>query len=177
MVAQHRSGLRVTPPLKFAVAAGLQRTASTLLASTSAANATAARCPTRRNKTPGLPVGEHFQTANVSEFNSKDNPTFTFRFPDPENPGQTKDVTTPDPGLALTTGDVRDVNFFKIPTLWGVSKTAPYFHDNSSATLEELMDHYEDHLATFLFRGFAYPRPHVPTAQDKTDIIAYMRLL
>src|SRR5690606_32726201 len=72
----------------------------------------------------GLPVGEHFQTANVSEFNTIGNPTYRFRFPDPNNPGQTVEVTTPDPGLALTTGDVRDVNFFKIPTLWGVSKTA-----------------------------------------------------
>jgi hypothetical protein len=125
----------------------------------------------------GLPVGEHFQTANVSEFNTKGNPVYQFQFQSATNPGQTVIVTTPDPGLALTTGDVRDVNFFKIPPLWGINKTAPYFHDNSAATLEELMEHYEDHLATFLPRGVDYPRPHVPTAQDKADIIAYMKLL
>ena len=125
----------------------------------------------------GLPIGEHFQTVDVSEFNLGNNPTYGFVFPDPEDPDSTVTVVTPDPGRALITGDVRDVNFFKIPTLWGVSKTAPYFHDNSAATLEELMEHYEDHLATFLVSGFQWPVPHVPTAQDKTDIIAYMKLL
>jgi hypothetical protein len=125
----------------------------------------------------GLPVGKHFQTVNVSEFNTRGNPTYEFTFPDPNRPGATVTVVTPDPGRALVTGDVRDLNFFKIPTLWGVKNTAPYFHDNSAATLEELMEHYEDHLATFLRPNLSYPRPHVPTAQDKADIIAYLKLL
>jgi cytochrome c peroxidase len=125
----------------------------------------------------GLPAGKRFQTVNVSEFNTLDNPTFEFTFPDPKNPGKTVNVTTPDPGRALVTGDVRDLNFFKIPTLWGVKNTAPYFHDNSANTLEELMDHYEKHLATFLRSNVTYPTPHVPTAQDKADIVAYLKLL
>jgi cytochrome c peroxidase len=125
----------------------------------------------------GLPVGKHFQTVNVSEFNTLGNPTYEFAFPDPKNPGSTVTVVTPDPGRALTTGDVRDLNFFKIPTLWGVKNTAPYFHDNSANTLEELMDHYEKHLATFLRSNVSYPTPHVPTAQDKADIVAYLKLL
>ena len=125
----------------------------------------------------GLPVGKHFQTVNVSEFNTLANPTYEFTFPDPKKPGSTVTVTTPDPGRALITGDVRDLNFFKIPTLWGVKNTAPYFHDNSANTLEELMDHYEKHLATFLRSNVTYPTPHVPTAQDKADIVAYLKLL
>jgi cytochrome c peroxidase len=125
----------------------------------------------------GLPVGQRFQTVNVSEFNEAGNPSYDFTFPDPKNPGKTVTVTTPDPGRALITGDVRDVNFFKIPTLWGVKNTAPYFHDNSANTLVDLLNHYEKHLATFLPRNVAYPRPHVPTDQDKADIIAYLELL
>lgn len=125
----------------------------------------------------GLPVGKRFQTVNVSEFNDLGNPTYEFSFPDPNHAGQRVTVTTPDPGRALITGDVRDVNFFKIPSLWGVKNTAPYFHDNSAATLEDLMDHYEKHLATFLPKNGTYPTPHVPTAQDKADIIAYLQLL
>jgi cytochrome c peroxidase len=125
----------------------------------------------------GLPVGKHFQTVNVSEFNALGNPTYEFRFRNPDDPNKVVTVVTPDPGRALVTGDVRDVNFFKIPTLWGVKDTAPYFHDNSASTLEELMAHYEKHLATFLSRNFAYPTPHVPTAEDKADIIAYLKLL
>ena len=125
----------------------------------------------------GLPVGQRFQTVNVSEFNHLNNPTYQFTFPDPKNAGKTVTVTTPDPGRALITGDVRDVNFFKIPSLWGVKNTAPYFHDSSAATLEELMDHYEQHLGTFLPKNGTYPSPHVPTAQDKADIVAYLKLL
>lgn len=125
----------------------------------------------------GLPVGEHFQTANVSEFNTRGNPSYELSFPDPAHAGQTVTVTTPDPGRALVTGDVRDLNFFKIQPLWGIKNTAPYFHDNSANTLEELMDHYERHLATFLPRNATYPRPHVPTDQDKADIVAYLKLL
>ena len=125
----------------------------------------------------GLSAGKRFQTVNVSEFNALGNPTYTFKFPDPARPGQTVTVTTPDPGRALVTGNVRDLNFFKIPSLWGVKNTAPYFHDNSALNLEELLDHYEKHLATFLPRNVSYPRPHVPTAEDKADIIAYLKLL
>ncbi len=125
----------------------------------------------------GLPAGKRFQTVNVSEFNEIGNPTYEFSFPDPNHPGQRVTVTTPDPGRALVTGDVRDVNFFKIPSLWGVKNTAPYFHDSSAATLDDLMNHYEKHLATFLPKNASYPTPHVPTAQDKADIIAYLQLL
>ena len=35
------------------------------------------------------------------------------------------------------------MNFFKIPTLWGIKDTAPYFHDGSAKTLEDLVDQYE----------------------------------
>jgi hypothetical protein len=31
---------------------------------------------------------------------------------------------------------------FDVPGLRGISKTAPYFHNNSAATLEEMVDHY-----------------------------------
>ena len=34
-------------------------------------------------------------------------------------------------------------NLFKIPPLWGVKDTAPYFHDNSAKTLEDVAEHYE----------------------------------
>jgi cytochrome c peroxidase len=124
-----------------------------------------------------VPAGEHFQTVNVSEFNHANNPTYEFSFPDPEHPGQTVTIVTPDPGRALITGDFRDVNFFKIPTLWGIKNTAPYFHDNSVNTLEDLMDHYEQDLNRTLPTNATYPDPHVPTAQDKADIVAYLKLL
>ena len=125
----------------------------------------------------GLGAGKRFQTVNVSEFNEAGNPTYQFTFPDPTHAGKTVTITSPDPGRALITGDPRDANFFKIPSLWGIKNTAPYFHDNSANTLEDLMAHYKKHLATFLPSSGDYPKPHVPTDQDVADIIAYLNLL
>ena len=35
-----------------------------------------------------------------------------------------------------------DWNKLDMPGLRGIGKTAPYFHNNSAATLEEVVDHY-----------------------------------
>jgi len=56
--------------------------------------------------------------------------------------------TSSDPGRALLTGFVGgpapqdDWNKFDVPSLRGISRTAPYFHNNSAATLEDVVDHY-----------------------------------
>jgi cytochrome c peroxidase len=56
--------------------------------------------------------------------------------------------TSSDPGRALLTGFVGglpgldDWNKFDTPSLRGLRHTAPYFHNNSAATLEEVVDHY-----------------------------------
>jgi cytochrome c peroxidase len=64
------------------------------------------------------------------------------------------------------------VNAFKIPTLWGVRRTAPYFHDNSAKTLEDVAAHY----AKF-FKIVTAANPLILTDQDQKDIVAYMKLL
>ena len=63
--------------------------------------------------------------------------------------------TSSDPGRALLTGFVGGAGFvnglaprddwekFDVPGLRGISRTAPYFHNNSAATLEEMLDHYD----------------------------------
>jgi cytochrome c peroxidase len=60
-------------------------------------------------------------------------------------PGQDEPTVIPstDPGEALLTGDVNDLNHFDIPALYGISKTAPYFHDNSAANLTDVVVHYQ----------------------------------
>jgi cytochrome c peroxidase len=59
--------------------------------------------------------------------------------------------TSSDPGRALLTGFASvgppaadDWNKFDVPSLRGISKTAPYFHNNSAATLEEVVAHYTE---------------------------------
>jgi cytochrome c peroxidase len=121
----------------------------------------------------------------VSELNSAQNPGARVRVHERRRFRQTS-VVSPDPGRALITGvrrrtipTVCHVNAFKTPTLWGVHKTAPYFHDNSAKTLEDVAAHYN------LFFTFTSdpdgPWPIPPllslTPQDQTDIVAYMKLL
>lgn len=71
-------------------------------------------------------------------------------------------------------------NAFKISPLRGIRKTAPYFHDNSAKTLEDVLNHYEQ----FFLIGSDPDRPGGPqppliqlNEQDKRDIIAFMKLL
>ncbi len=99
------------------------------------------------------------------------NQTFEFTLAD----GSPFVFTTPDPGRALITGDSNDLLNFKIPTLWGVKDTAPYFHDNSARTLEDVLHHYQ--------RLFEFINDQVPdlfpimTEQEQTDVIAFLKLL
>jgi cytochrome c peroxidase len=99
------------------------------------------------------------------------NQAFEFTLAD----GSTALVVAPDPGQALITGDPNHAFNFKIPTLWGIKDTAPYFHDNSARTLEEVMDHYN--------RLFQFINDQVPdlfplmSDQDQADIVAFLKLL
>ena len=45
-------------------------------------------------------------------------------------------------GLYQHTGEIADVGKFRIPSLRNIAVTAPYMHDGSIRTLEEVLDHY-----------------------------------
>mgnify|MGYP001814634995 CR=1 FL=1 len=68
------------------------------------------------------------------------------------------------------------VDMHKTPQLWGVKDTAPYFHDNSAETLEDVLEQYN-----FMFdsqMGFPITDGNVKlTEQDIADIVAFLRLL
>ena len=64
--------------------------------------------------------------------------------------GAKERITTSDPGRMLLSGSVSDADsafhssgVFDIPQLRGISRTAPYFHNNSAATLEDVLKHYQ----------------------------------
>ncbi len=101
--------------------------------------------------------------------------------------------TTSDPGRGLLTGFVGsptprdDWNKFDMPTLRGISRTAPYFHNNSAATLEDVVDHY---IALFKrveanrVPGTTIPPvastdgvnfDRVPTLEERAALLAYLR--
>ncbi|MCX8071238.1 MAG: cytochrome-c peroxidase [Candidatus Binatia bacterium] len=53
--------------------------------------------------------------------------------------GLVKLYPTQDPGRAKVTGNELERGFFKVPSLRNVTKTAPYLHDGSVATLPEMV--------------------------------------
>lgn len=119
---------------------------------------------------PPFRRGGRFQSVGVSEFNVAGNPVLDYVFRNAD--GTTTTVSSADPGRALITGNAQDaesLNAFKIPSLWGAARTAPYFHDNSAKTLEDVARHYA------LF--FSVVSPIVLTADDQADMVAYMKLL
>ena len=102
--------------------------------------------------------------------------------------------TSSDPGRALLTGFVGgpaprdDWNKFDIPRLRGIDSTAPYFHNNSAMTLEEVVDHYIEFFKRV--RAAAAPGPPPPIAstdgvnwdrqprpEERTALLAYLRKL
>jgi cytochrome c peroxidase len=102
--------------------------------------------------------------------------------------------TSSDPGRALLTGFVGgapptdDWNKFDVPGLRGIRKTAPYFHNNSAATLEEMVDHYVElfkriqaNQAPGVFPpvvstdGRTFDRP--PRPEERGALLAYLRKL
>jgi cytochrome c peroxidase len=140
-----------------------------------------------------LPPGSRFQSVLVSEFNAAGNPVIDFVFHNQENDvlDDANDgiirLSSPDPGHALITGRADDTatftfdqaNAFKISPLRGIRKTAPYFHDNSAKTLEDVLDHYQQFF--LIVSDPDGPGPLEPLIvlndQDKRDIVAFLKLL
>ena len=74
-------------------------------------------------------------------------------------------VRTTDPGAALVTGRCDDIGRFKVPTLRGLAARAPYFHDGSAATLDDVVDFYDKRFAIGL------------TSTERADLVAFLRAL
>jgi cytochrome c peroxidase len=87
-----------------------------------------------------------------------------------------------DTGLRDVTERHRDMGKFKAPTLRNIALTAPYMHDGSDATLEEVVDHYArggragvagrsgggGRLKSPLLTGFAL------TGEERRDLVEFL---
>jgi cytochrome c peroxidase len=58
------------------------------------------------------------------------------------NVGGTGAYPAPNTGIFETSGRDADMGRFRAPTLRNIARTAPYMHDGSIATLDEVLDHY-----------------------------------
>lgn len=149
------------------------------------------------NFTGGVPrPGVRFFNIGVNIVNAPNNPIRTWIVNDGVNPPVT--LRSPDLGLLLHPTLVMVPSHpplpppfilpravlaenFKIPTLWGVKDTAPYFHDNGAKTLRDAVAHYQrffnfteaqDPVGSASLGGFI-----TLTDDDVDDIVAYLKLL
>jgi len=74
-------------------------------------------------------------------------------------------VQTTDPGRALITGLWKDIGKFKGPVLRGLPARAPYFHNGSAATIEDVIEFYDSRFNI----GF--------TPEEVEDLAAFLRSL
>ncbi len=92
------------------------------------------------------------------------------------NIGVGMSASEPDLGRYNVTGQEEDRGAFKTPTLRQVAETAPYMHDGSMATLEEVIDFYDR-------GGESNPwldpkmKPLGLTEGEKQDLLAFLRAL
>ncbi len=76
-----------------------------------------------------------------------------------------KVVQTTDPGRALITGKCADIGKTKGPILRALASRAPYFHNGSAATLNDVVDFYDMRFNLHL------------TEQQKKDLVAFLGAL
>jgi cytochrome c peroxidase len=82
-----------------------------------------------------------------------------------QRPGLTTCVRTTDPGRAMITGKFADIGRFKGPVLRALAARAPYFHNGSAQTLQDVVNFYDVRFQI----GF--------TAQEKADLVAFLAAL
>lgn len=84
-------------------------------------------------------------------------------------------TVTFDIGLAATTGRWEDIGRFKVPQLRNLLQAAPYFHDNSAATIEAVVDYFNSPAYNNSRDGKLYPI-HM-NAQQRANLIEFLKLL
>ena len=90
-----------------------------------------------------------------------------------------------DDKLRATAGFTRHVRLtpknwgeFRVPSLRNAAKTAPYMHDGSKATLEDVVDHYSEIPEDRLHQdGEKLLRPLNLTDAEKADLVAFLKTL
>jgi cytochrome c peroxidase len=92
-------------------------------------------------------------------------PVFTVQCTDTSGPLVGQSFTVTDLGRALITGKCTDVGKVKGPILHGLAARAPYFHNGSAASLEDVVNFYNQRFSIGL------------TQQEKADLVAFLESL
>lgn len=81
-----------------------------------------------------------------------------------------------DNGRMRLTGDPNDEALFKVPSLRNIEVTAPYMHDGSMNTLEDVIEHYNSGGSDF-FNKSEFIQPLNLSAAQKEDLLAFLKSL
>lgn len=89
------------------------------------------------------------------------------------------DTVFTDMGRFMVTGDPIDRGRFRTPTLRNIEMTAPYMHDGRFFTLEEVVEHYSDHVKVSptispLMELVGNSGAQL-TQEEKEDLVAFLR--
>jgi cytochrome c peroxidase len=79
-------------------------------------------------------------------------------------------------GRFLVSRQTKDIGAYKTPTLRNIELTAPYMHDGSIKTLEEVVEYYDKGGKKNQFLNPAIFPLHL-SAQEKADLVAFMHTL
>ena len=92
------------------------------------------------------------------------------------NLGVGMDADEPDLGRYVVTKEESDKGAFKTPTLRDITRTAPYMHDGSVATLEEVIDLYVRGGEANQWLDVKMAKLDL-TDRDRADLLAFMKSL
>jgi cytochrome c peroxidase len=92
-----------------------------------------------------------------------------------ENGSVNNHTVTFDIGLAATTGKTADIGRFKVPQLRNVAALAPYFHDNSADTLEEVIEYFNSNHYNNSKDGKKFQIHQ--SSQERADLLAFLQIL
>jgi len=98
------------------------------------------------------------------------------------------DKTFADLGAGAITGKSTDNGLFKTPSLRNIALTAPYMHDGRFSTLEEVIEHYSEHiefespnispnLANHVDGPGGQPKQMKLTVLQKTNLLDFLKTL
>ncbi len=93
------------------------------------------------------------------------------------NTGVGMDAEKPDVGRFTVTKTEKDTGAFKTPTLLDISRSAPYFHNGSVATLEEAVDLMTNGGKKNKFLDTTNLKPAKLSKTEKDDLLAFLRAL
>jgi cytochrome c peroxidase len=89
-------------------------------------------------------------------------------------------LNTEDEGRFAITGDDRDLGRIRTPGLYGITHTAPYMHNGSIATLEEVIEYYDrggDNHPNKSFFMQQFMKPIGLSDQEKEELLAFLKVL